>query len=112
MSTIILGLIIAPFFHTLVPFFIVMTLFAFGTGISRPLLLGSISRLAPKKEQGSVMGVANSLTSLTQIVGPIFGGLLLSVFFPDSVLIVGAGIMSLGLWLLLKTPARKIHSPG
>jgi DHA1 family tetracycline resistance protein-like MFS transporter len=107
MITIILGLIIGPFFHTLPPFFLVMTLFAFGTGISRPLLMGAISRAAPKSEQGSIMGVANSIGSITQIVGPILGGWLLSVFFPDSVLLAGAGIMTVGLILLLRQPAQK-----
>ncbi|MFH2118538.1 MAG: MFS transporter, partial [Candidatus Paceibacterota bacterium] len=111
MSTIILGLIIAPLFHTLPPFFIVITFFAFGTGISRPLLTGAISRSAPSNEQGAVMGVANSLGSLAQIIGPIFGGFLLSVLFPDSILLAGAGIMLVGLILLLKQPVKQIPSP-
>ncbi|OGJ37820.1 MAG: hypothetical protein A2383_01900 [Candidatus Pacebacteria bacterium RIFOXYB1_FULL_39_46] len=111
MSVIILGLLLAPFFHTLSPFFIVITLFAFGTGISRPLLMGAISRSAPDNEQGAVMGVANSLSSLTQIIGPVWGGLLLSLLFPDSVLLTGAGIMTIGLILVLKQPIEKIPNP-
>jgi DHA1 family tetracycline resistance protein-like MFS transporter len=107
MLTSILGLIIAPFFHTIPPFLLVMTLFAFGTGISRPLLLGAISRAAPSDQQGSIMGVANSLGSITQIIGPIFGGFLLSVLFPDSVLLAGAGIMAIGLILLLRQTTHK-----
>ena len=110
MSIIILGLVIAPFFHSLSPFFIIITLFAFGSGINRPLLMGAISRSAPVNQQGSVMGLANSLNSIAQIIGPVFGGFLLSVFFPDSIMLTGASIMAIGLILLLKQPLNKTHN--
>ncbi|EKD22854.1 MAG: hypothetical protein ACD_83C00234G0001, partial [uncultured bacterium] len=52
-----------------------------------------------------------SLSSLTQIIGPVWGGLLLSLLFPDSVLLTGAGIMTIGLILVLKQPIEKIPNP-
>ncbi|MBT4124196.1 MAG: MFS transporter [Candidatus Pacebacteria bacterium] len=106
MSSVIAGLFIAPMVNSLLPFVGIMTLFSFGTGIVRPLLNGAISRSASEKEQGSIMGVANSLGSLSQIIGPLLGGFLLSTRYPESMLFVAAGIMSLGLIFFLKQPAQ------
>ncbi len=106
MISIIFGLLLAPLFKTLTPFFALMTFFSFGTGLTRPLLNGAISRKAPENEQGAIMGVANSLGSLSQIIGPILGGILLSTSFPEGMLIVAAGIMLLGLFIFLKQPVQ------
>jgi DHA1 family tetracycline resistance protein-like MFS transporter len=106
MVSIIFGLIMAPFFHSIAPFFALMTFFSFGTGISRPLLTGAISNKASANEQGAVMGVANSLGSLSQIVGPILGGLLLSTAYPETMLYASAGVMLVGLIIFLKQPVQ------
>lgn len=106
MSSVIIGLFIAPMVNSILPFVGIMTLFSFGTGIVRPLLNGAISRSASEKEQGAIMGVANSLGSLSQIIGPMLGGFLLTTAYPESMLFAAAGIMSLGLVLFLKRPAQ------
>ncbi|MFZ5437891.1 MAG: MFS transporter [Patescibacteria group bacterium] len=106
MISIIFGLLLAPLFNTLTPFFALMTFFSFGTGVTRPLLNGAISRKAPEDEQGAIMGVANSLGSLSQIIGPILGGLLLTTSFPEGMLVAAAGIMLLGLAIFLKQPVQ------
>ena len=48
--------------------------FAAGTGLTRPLMMGDISRSVNKQEQGTIMGVAGSINSLGQIIGPLVGG--------------------------------------
>jgi MFS transporter, DHA1 family, tetracycline resistance protein len=106
MISIIVGLVSAPFFNTLPPFFVLMTFFSFGTGITRPLLTGAISRKTSEKEQGAVMGVASSLGSLSQIIGPMVGGILLTTKYPESMMLVSAGTMFIGLIIFLKQPAQ------
>ena len=55
---------------------IAMTILAFGNGLMRPPNLGIISLSTPADQQGSSMGVANSLASLGRILGPALGGYL------------------------------------
>lgn len=53
---------------------IAMTLLSLGNGLINPSTLGSISLLAPAEEQGSAMGVTQSMSSLGRIIGPAVGG--------------------------------------
>lgn len=81
---------------------VIATLFPFGSGVLRPLLLGDISRGVSSKRQGAVMGVTNSLGSIAQIIGPIIGGFMINYFFPGSVGLVAAAVVSIGLLLMIK----------
>lgn len=55
---------------------VTMTILALGNGLMRPPNLGLISLLTPPEEQGTAMGVTNSIASLGRIIGPILGGVL------------------------------------
>jgi DHA1 family tetracycline resistance protein-like MFS transporter len=67
------------------PFMLLAVLFfAAGTGLTRPLMMGDISRSVDEQEQGAIMGVAGSINSLGQIIGPLVGGFMLSTFFTES----------------------------
>ena len=54
---------------------VTMTVLAIGNGMMRPPNVGLISLLTPANEQGSAMGVTNSIASLGRILGPVIGGL-------------------------------------
>lgn len=86
---------------------VVATIFPFGSGLLRPLLLGDISRSVSSKKQGSVMGIANSLGSIAQIIGPLIGGFMINYFFPGSIGLLGALIVSVGLLLMIKEDIKK-----
>jgi MFS transporter, DHA1 family, tetracycline resistance protein len=62
-------------------FFLPLMFLAMGWGLFRPIMMGNISRKASDKEQGAVLGVASSLGSIAQIIGPIIGGFILSNFY-------------------------------
>jgi multidrug resistance protein len=64
-------------------FFLPLMLLAVGWGLFRPIMMGNISRRASEKEQGAVLGVASSLGSISQIIGPVIGGFILSNFYYD-----------------------------
>jgi DHA1 family tetracycline resistance protein-like MFS transporter len=102
----VIGLVVAIFVTQWWMFLITMTFFAFGTGLYRPLLLGSISRGVSPREQGAVMGVTNSLGSLAQIIGPLMGTSAIQFLRPSSLGLVGALTMGAGLSLVVADQAR------
>lgn len=64
-------------------FVLPMMMFATGMALFRPIVMGNISRQAPQGEQGAVMGVTSSLGSISQIIGPVVGGFILSSFYHE-----------------------------
>ncbi|MBS1267208.1 MAG: Multidrug resistance protein MdtG [Candidatus Woesearchaeota archaeon] len=98
----LVGLLSTPFISSTIMYYGFITLFAVGTGLSRPLFNGKISRLVSKKEQGTIMGVASSLASISQIIGPLIGGLLINYSFPGSVGIAASVFVSTGLILMIR----------
>ena len=93
----LIGMMIVPSVWWILP---IITLFAFGSGLVRPLMMGAVSKSASESEQGAVMGVANSIGCVAQIVGPVAGGYLLTHFFPESVLLLSLGVISLGMLII------------
>jgi MFS family permease len=53
------------------------TISSFGNGVSRPSLTGLVSRNARPGEQGLVLGITSSLTSMAGIVAPVISGLII-----------------------------------
>ena len=53
------------------------TLAAFGNGVIRPALTSLITQRAGRREQGTVLGVTQSLMSMASIVAPVVAGLLI-----------------------------------
>ena len=89
-------------FANLPIFIIAMALFSVGSGLSRPVLVGNISKQISPNEQGSIMGVTSSLGSISQIIGPLVGGFMINYFFPGSLGIAVAVVASFGLLLTIK----------
>lgn len=54
---------------------IVGALFAIGSGILQPTLLGLISKEVPGEKQGSVLGLNQSISALARVLGPLWGGI-------------------------------------
>jgi DHA1 family tetracycline resistance protein-like MFS transporter len=74
-----LSLVLIPFSFNIWLLAATMTLLALGNGMMRPPNLGLISLATPASEQGAVLGVTNSLSSLGRILGPVIGGYLYGV---------------------------------
>lgn len=53
---------------------ILSLLYGLGMAFSRPVMSSLVSNETSAQEQGAVMGVAQSVASLTRIIGPILGG--------------------------------------
>ena len=99
-----------PFVNIPWHFIVSITLFAIGSGISRPVITSAISKSVSEKEQGAVMGVTSSLQSFSQIIGPLIGGFMLQNFFPGSFGLFAAGVMLIGLLSLIRTDLIKVKN--
>jgi multidrug resistance protein len=82
--------------------YVIITFFAFGSGVIRPLMMGDISRSVEKDKQGAILGISGSIHSVAQIIGPLIGGFLLTRFFTNSVVLLSAAIMTIGLSLVMR----------
>jgi MFS family permease len=112
LSSIALGLLTITAAHD-VPILVVATSFlALGMGVMQPSLNSLISRRAGAEEQGEVMGVAQSVASLSRVLGPLLAGALFaglgrdSPFFCGVVLVAAATAIA---WRL--PPAELIEAP-
>ncbi len=55
----------------------VFTAVAFGTGVLRPALTSLVTRSVSRREQGVVLGLTQSLNSISSILSPLVAGLLI-----------------------------------
>ena len=55
----------------------ISALASYGTGVLRPAITSLITQKASKREQGVVLGLTQSLTSIAQIVAPLLSGFLI-----------------------------------
>jgi MFS family permease len=79
------------------------TIASFGTGVLRPALTSLITQQAGREEQGIVLGLTQSLTSIAQIIAPMIAGFLIDHRFLTTWALVAAATSAAGL-LLKKSP--------
>jgi MFS family permease len=95
------GYVLLGFTYSIPFLMFTATVVALG-GLIRPTLTSLITKAAPKSEQGSVLGLQQSLTSVAQIVGPPLGGFLIQHGALTTWGIAAAGITGLGLMLAIR----------
>jgi MFS family permease len=106
------GLVILPLSHDLPLLAVATTCLALGMGAMQPSLNSLISRRSGAEEQGEVMGVAQSVASLSRVLGPLLAGALFaglgrdSPFFFGTMLVVAAAGLA---WRL--PPAEPAATP-
>ena len=81
---------------------------AFSNGFVNPMIQALLSRETDMRSQGSIMGVNASYQSIGQIVGPLVGGALATMFIPlpflaGSALLIPAFLLALG---ILRKPLK------
>jgi DHA1 family tetracycline resistance protein-like MFS transporter len=74
---------------------------AIGMGFQSPSMLSVISQLSDPADQGSALGVSQSLGSLARIVGPLWGGFVFDRFGHAAPFISAAVLMSIACVLSL-----------
>ncbi len=106
LALIALGLLLLPLAAFLAPLLVAVTALALGMGAMQPSLNSLISRRAGLDEQGEVMGVAQSVGSLSRVLGPAIAGALFAGLGPDSPFVAGAIVVAAALLVGLRLPRR------
>lgn len=81
---------------------IVVLPIAVGTGISTPSLVSLTSQVAGTSEQGQVLGVSQSLSSLGRVAGPTWGGWVFQAFGHGAPYWLSAAWMALAVALAVR----------
>jgi len=71
-----LGMVMIPFCTSVSTLALAMVIVAYGFSVINPALNSLISLRSPSGEQGMMMGVARSATTMARIVGPAWAGIL------------------------------------
>ncbi len=95
------GYVLLAFAYTIPVLLISAAVAAFG-GIARPVITSLITQVAGRREQGAVLGLTQSLTSIALIIGPLAGGFLIQHHLLAAWALVAAGVAFAG-WLV-RTP--------
>lgn len=99
-----LGLLLMPFARDLPLLMLAMSALALGMGAMQPSLSSLISRRAGGEEQGEVMGVAQSVGSLSRVLGPIVAGALFTELGRSSPFLWGAALIAAALAVGWRVP--------
>ena len=102
----ITGYAILGFAQTLVVLVIAGTINSFGNGVMRPVLTSQITQACDRHEQGIVLGISGSLSSLAMTLAPPTGGLLLNHHWTHAWTLVPLTVASFGLMSALIGAAR------
>jgi MFS family permease len=71
-------------------------------GMTQPSISSLVSRRAGAHEQGSVLGLTQSIGSFARIVGPAVAGVLFAELGRDAPFLVGAVIVGIALAMALR----------
>jgi MFS transporter, DHA1 family, tetracycline resistance protein len=102
----IFGLILMPLAPNLPSYFAIIILLAMGAGINNPSVSGLLSRTSGVDEQGGIMGIAQSLSSLGRILGPAWGGFAYEALGMRWPFISGGLLMCMAFILSLRIPGE------
>jgi MFS family permease len=111
LALIALGLLVLPLAHHLAPLLVALAALALGMGMMQPSLNSLISRRAGADEQGEVMGVAQSIGSLSRVLGPVIAGALFEAFGRSSPFLWGALLVGAALLVGWRLPRGFTATP-
>lgn len=104
LALIALGLLAIPAAHDLPVLVVAVSGLALGMGAMQPSLNSLISRRAGAEEQGEVLGVAQSVASLSRVLGPLFAGALFAGLGRDSPFLAGMVLVIIAAALSWRLP--------
>lgn len=90
---------------------VAMTILPFGQGLVNPSILGSVSLLAGREEQGRVLGTAQGFSALGRIAGPLIGGWSYAVLTHSSPYFI-SGVIAAVAFLLIFGLGARVPSTG
>jgi MFS family permease len=96
------GLLFMPLARNLTVLIVAVSALALGMGLTQPSLNSLISRRAGRDEQGEVLGVSQSVGSLSRVLGPAAAGLFFAEFGRNAAFFWGAVLVAAALSLTRK----------
>ncbi|MCS6804962.1 MAG: MFS transporter [Blastocatellia bacterium] len=99
-----IGLCVLPYCTNFWMLALDLVVLSFGQGVSTPSITSLLSQSVGADEQGSILGVNQSLSSLARVLGPIWGGLMFDIGFQWP-FITAAGFAFVAFLLSLKHPS-------
>lgn len=85
--------------------FPVLGALSMGNGLTTPTLTGMVSNQVSHQEQGSILGVTQSLGALTRVFGPLWAGLVFDAIGPGAPYWTGAIFIAVALMLVIGSKA-------
>ena len=96
------GLLVLPLARGLAVLGLSVSALALGMGLVQPSINSLVSRRAGPEEQGEVLGVSQSVGSLSRVLGPATAGFFFAQFGRDAAFFWGAALVGLALLTVLK----------
>ncbi|MEP1029931.1 MAG: MFS transporter, partial [Alphaproteobacteria bacterium] len=107
-----LGIGAIPFCTEVWHLLIAMAVAAYGFSVINPAYNSLISQQVPDTDQGGVMGVTRSVTTMARVLGPAWAGVLFAQIGRDWPYYSGALVMAAVLLLALAIPAGLRPAPS
>ncbi|HBC08865.1 MAG TPA: MFS transporter [Rhodospirillaceae bacterium] len=107
-----LGIGAIPFCTQVWHLLVAMAVAAYGFSVINPAYNSLISQQVPDTDQGGVMGVTRSATTLARVLGPAWAGILFAQIGRDWPYYSGALVMAAVLLLALAVPAGLRPAPS
>ena len=104
----LIGLVMIPFSDTLEFLLIAMAIVTYGFSLASPALSSRLSLQVSKKDQGTVLGIGRSASTLARAMGPMGSGYIFAFLGKDWPFFVGALLMFL---VLAVTISAKLLEP-
>ena len=99
--------------HSVWMLFVAATISTFGNGVLRPVLTSRITQVVGREEQGTALGIAQSLGSIAMMLAPPIGGTLIGGDHLTAWGGVAAGIAGCGLLIArLQQVSGRNEKPG
>ena len=105
-----LGYTLLGFTYKLPMLLLITVISSFGTGVLRPALTSLISRVAGPKNQGSLLGLTQSLASIAQIICPLISGFLIERHALTIWALTAAFAAAVGFGLALSHHRKMAHA--
>jgi DHA1 family tetracycline resistance protein-like MFS transporter len=100
------GLVALPLARDIPLLLLAVSGLALGMGAMQPSINSLISKSVAAEEQGEVMGVAQSIGSLSRVIGPLIAGWLFAGLGRNSPFLAGAVLVAGALLVGLRLPRR------
>jgi DHA1 family tetracycline resistance protein-like MFS transporter len=112
LAIVAIGLLMVPATHSIPAMLVANGVLAIGMGFNNPSLLSLISRYTAAEDQGGVLGLTQSLSSLGRIIGPVWGGFAFDHLGIGMPYVSSAGVMALAALLAVAALWRSRTMPA